>query len=60
MSLLYASDLFFCLFSGIIISVILQVRKLKHKEVLSHSWETAELGFQPKVITRVLLTIAIY
>lgn len=51
---------FFCLFSGIIISVILQVRKLKHKEVLSHSWETAELGFQPKVITRVLLTIAIY
>ena len=50
-----ALNLFF--FLGVIINVNLQVRKLKHKEVLSYSWEMAELGFQSKVITKALLNI---
>lgn len=49
----------FFFFLGIIINVNLQVRKLKHKEVSSYSWEMAALGFQSKMITKALLNITI-
>lgn len=60
MSLLHGSSTqSFFFFLGIIINVNLQVRKLKHKEVSSYSWEMAALGFQSKMITKALLNITI-